>query len=201
MITKELIGRRLLRIAFLMLMVWLVLLATSCGGKKKIVQSSEYSTEIAKVERVNELVEKDVEKSTETATGTEKTAEKELENFQAEIDDPTKRASITKKEKDGEITWNLENIKNFNSGKEKSKEQLKDTATSDFLIIGKSKIGKQSESELGTKASGSGRNVDLKAQRTSTFVTIGIGLGIFCVLILLFLFIYFRIKRGKEKKL
>lgn len=158
--SKELIARRLLRIAFLMLMIWLVLWATSCGGKKKLVQSSEYSTEIAKVERVNELVEKDVEKSTETATGTEKTAEKETENFNAEIEDPSRPASITKTEKDGQTIWNLENIKNFNAGKEKSKERTKDTTSQKQSEIDKSKSSKDTEASTDIDTSGSGEIIN-----------------------------------------
>lgn len=162
--TKELIARRLLRIAFLMLMIWLLMWATSCGGKKKLVQSSEYSTEIAKVERVNELVEKDVEKSTETATGTEKTAEKETENFNAEIEDPSRPASITKTEKDGQTIWNLENIKNFNAGKEKSKERTKDTTSQKQSEIDKSKSSKDTEASTNIDSSGSEKIINKEKQ-------------------------------------
>lgn len=165
--SKELIARRLLRIAFLFLMIWLVLMATSCGGKKKLVQSSEYSTEIAKVERVNELLEKDVEKVTETATGSEKTNEKESENFQAEIDDPTRPASIKKKEKDGETIWELDNIKNFNSGKEKSKEQTKDTLSQKQSEIDNSKYAK--DSEASTNIDSSGREKIIKKEKDGKF--------------------------------
>ena len=93
--SKELIARRLLRIAFLMLLVWLVLWATSCGGKKKLTQKSQFSTEIAKVERVSELTEKATVKESLTVQKTETHSITENSDVTLTQADPDKEIILT----------------------------------------------------------------------------------------------------------
>lgn len=92
--SKELIARRLLRIAFLLLMVWLVLLAMGCGGKKKLVQKSEFSTEVAKVERVNELTENNVKTDISTSSKTETHSITENSDVSLTQADPDKEITL-----------------------------------------------------------------------------------------------------------
>lgn len=145
-----------------LLLVFTLILMSSCGAKKKMVQKSEFSTEIAQVERVSELSQNDIQTDLSLNASSQKLTEKEAENFNAEIDDPTKKASITKKEKDGETVWELDNIKNFNSGKEKSKEQSKDSISEKQSLEENSKTAKESELELDAKASGSSKDIDIE---------------------------------------
>lgn len=146
------------------LLAFALIFLSSCVSKKKLVQKSEFSTEIAKVERVSELTQNDVQTDLSINSSSQKLKEKEKENFSAEIDDSTKKASITKKEKDGETKWEFENIKHFNAGKEKSKEETKDSIDSSLSINDKSKASKNSESKTDIDAYGSEKNLDIKKE-------------------------------------
>lgn len=141
---------------------WLVILSialSSCASKKKLMQKSQFTTEIAQVERVDQLEKRDIEKTGETTIGSERTAEKESESFQVEVNDPTLPASVKKTERDGETKWELENIKNFSSGNEKSKESSRDTISKKQAEQEKSESATEYISELDGTASGSDKIV------------------------------------------
>lgn len=143
------------KIVMWILLVLLLWVTFGCGGKKKLVQKSEFSTEIAVVEKVNETKETEKQEDFQTVTEKETEKTKEAENFTAEIEDPSKPASVKKTEKDGETKWELENIKNFNAGKEKEKEKTKDSLGQNLSKNDKSKNIKNSEKDLALKSSGS----------------------------------------------
>ncbi|WP_417867934.1 hypothetical protein [Xanthomarina gelatinilytica] len=143
-----------------LLLVFTLILMSSCGGKKKLIQKSQFSTEIAKVERVNELTENSTVKESLTVQKKESESSVSKENLQAEINDPSKPASIKKTEKDGETVWELDNIKNFNSGRKKKSEKSKDSLGQNLSKIELSKSAKNSETDLKIDASGSEKIVD-----------------------------------------
>src|SRR5690606_35177773 len=76
-----------------------------CGGKKKLVQKSESSTEVAAMEKVLELEEKKKETKAETNTSNETLSTNENENVEADIADPDKDFELKKETKDGKTTW------------------------------------------------------------------------------------------------
>jgi hypothetical protein len=158
--TKELIARRLLRIAFLLLMVWLVLLATSCGGKKKLVQKSEFSTEIAKVERVNELEENSVVKDYLTTQKTKTHSITENSDVSLTQADPDKE--ITLIAPDGSVT----KIKGANAVISSRKESVSkiDTFGQKMSKIDKSKTAKNSETDLKEKTTSKNKSVSKEKQ-------------------------------------
>jgi cytoskeletal protein RodZ len=158
--TKELIARRLLRVAFLLLMVWLVMWATSCGGKKKLVQKSEFSTEIAKVERVNELAEKNVKTNISTTQKTETHSITENSDVTLTQADPEKE--ITLIAPDGSVT----KIKGANAVISSRKETItkKDTFGQILSNIDKSKTTKNSETDLKEKTTRKNKSVSKEKQ-------------------------------------
>lgn len=165
MITKELIARRLLRVACVLLLIWLFVLATSCGSKKKAVQKTQFSTQIAKVERVSELTQKDVKTDISVSKVEEKKNVTVHENFQGEVEDPTKEATVTVENLDGKKVYTYTNFKNVTSGNHLSESETNKISESNLSEIDKSKTSKQAEAEARAKATGQERNVDVAIER------------------------------------
>lgn len=116
---------------FSILMLSLMALAmifSGCGSKKKTVKKTEYSTDIAIVKKVKETTDKTEESRKETDTKKEVAKESESEDFQAEIDDPTKEFELEKEIKDGKTTWRGKNIKNLNNKNSAAKEETKEAS-------------------------------------------------------------------------
>ena len=117
--------------ALLMLALGIILLLmtfTSCGSKKKVVDKTEEATEIVIHDKEEKQSEKTEESKKETDTKKEVTKETETEDFDVEIEDPTKPFELEKETKDGKTTWRGKNIKNLNNKKESSKEESKDSS-------------------------------------------------------------------------
>src|SRR5690606_33467942 len=119
MITKERIARVLLRIAALLLMLLLISSLLSCGSKKKVVDKNEEATEIEVVDKEEKSTEKETIEKKETETKKEITTDTDEEDFQVEIDDPTKPFELEKETRDGKTTWRGKNIKNLNHNNKK----------------------------------------------------------------------------------
>jgi hypothetical protein len=150
----------LLRVAFLLLMVWLVMWATSCGGKKKLVQSSEYSTEIAKVERVNEITENHIVEFNNMVVKTETHSITENSDVTLTQADPDKE--ITLIAPDGSVT----KIKGANAVISSRKETItkKDTFGQILSKIELSKSEKKTETDLKEKTISKNKSVSKEKQ-------------------------------------
>ena len=160
MATAHKIGTILLKIATVLLFFWLIGFLISCGGKKKLTQKSQFDTEVAIVEKVKETENKETKTEAGKVQEKETETKKESEDFTAEVDDPTKPASVKKTEKDGETTWDLNNIKNFNAGNVKETSKSKDSLGQNLSKIDKSNKATDSETKTDIDASGSERNTD-----------------------------------------
>jgi hypothetical protein len=162
--TKELIARRLLRVAFLLLMVWLVLWATSCGGKKKAVQVSEVSTEIAKVERVSELSENDIQTDISVFQSNKEKNVSVQENFQGEVADTSKEATLTVENLNGKKVYRYTNFKNVISGNQISESESNKTLEQSLSKIELSKSEKKTETDLKEKTISKNKSVSKEKQ-------------------------------------
>lgn len=150
---------------FAIVLFSLAVFLSGCVAKKKTVEKSEYTTEIATVERVNELTEKSVVKESLTTQKKESAKENENEDFQAEIEDPSKDFELKKETKDGTTTWTGKNIKNLSNQSGKSKETSKDSIGQKMSKIDKSKTDLTKKAQTEAKASGKTTNKDLKVER------------------------------------
>ena len=103
-----------IRILFFVIFILILLAATACGSKKKVVDKTEEVTEIEGVDKEERSTEKETAEKKETDTKKETKKETETEDFQAEIEDPTKPFELEKETKDGKTTWRGKNIKNLN---------------------------------------------------------------------------------------
>jgi hypothetical protein len=162
--SKELIARRLLRIAFLLLMVWLVMWATSCGGKKKLVQKSEFSTEIAKVERVSELSENDIQTDISVFQSNKEKNVSVQENFQGEVADTSKEATLTVENLNGKKVYRYTNFKNVISGNQISESESNKTLEQSLSKIELSKSEKKTETDLKEKTTSKNKSVSKEKQ-------------------------------------
>jgi hypothetical protein len=141
-------------------MVWLVLLATSCGGKKKAVQVSEVSTEIAKVERVNEITENHFVELNKMVAKTETHSITENSDVSLTQADPDKE--ITLIDPQGRVT----KIKGANAVISSLKESVSkiDTFGQKISNIDKSKTTKNSETDLKEKTTSKNKSVSKEKQ-------------------------------------
>jgi len=165
----------------MVLLASMVFFLGSCGGKKKLTQRAEYSSEIAKVETVNEITQKDIETKKETNSAKKVEKVQESENFEAETSDPTKPASVKKTEKNGETVWEFENIKNFKTGNEKRSETTKDTLSETESKNDKSKTTKETKTDDSKKESGAIEIIDKKKDPSFPWwiiILIAIGYGV-----------------------
>lgn len=143
-----------------LLLVFTLILMSSCGGKKKLIQKSQFSTEIAKVERVNELTENSTVKESLTVQVAEKNNVSIQENFRGEIADSSKQATITVENLGNKKVYTYTNFKNVNSGSKTSETKSKDSIGQNLSKIELSKSAKNSETDLNIDASGSEKIVD-----------------------------------------
>ena len=164
MISKERIARILLRIAVLLLLGWLCVMATSCGSKKKLVQKSQYSTEIATVEKVSEKQRTESVTKSETAQRTETTTNSKSTNFKGDVSDPTKLATVTEKRENGTTTRTYHNFTNVQETSQEVGEIKTDTLATGYSKEEIFELEKEVAKEAKTKASGSERiaNVDIE---------------------------------------
>jgi hypothetical protein len=162
--TKELIARRLLRIALVMLIICLVLMATSCGGKKKAVQVSEVSTEIAKVERVSELSENDIQTDISVFQSNKEKNVSVQENFQGEVADTSKEATLTVENLNGKKVYRYTNFKNVISGNQISESESNKTLEQSLSKIELSKSEKKTETDLKEKTISKNKSVSKEKQ-------------------------------------
>ncbi len=160
MATAHKIGTILLKIATVLLFFWLIGFLIGCGSKKKLTQKSQFETEVAIVEKQKETENKETKTEAGKVEKKETETKKESEDFTAEVDDPSKPASVKKTEKDGETTWDLSNIKNFNAGSKNETSKSKDSIGQNLSKIDKSNKTTDSETKTDIDASGSERNTD-----------------------------------------
>ncbi len=133
----------------------LTIFPSSCGAKKKLIQKTQFSTEIATVERVKEKTETESKTDVSTSERSKETAISKDENFEGEIADHTKPATITTEEKDGKKIKTYTNFKNVKTGSQNSESEKNKTFGQNLSKTDKSKTAKKSEASGSEKASGS----------------------------------------------
>src|SRR5690554_3427861 len=128
----EMLVRRLMALMMVALIILMLLLTFSCGSKKKLIQKSQFTTDIATVERVSEVVEKDVKTEVSESETSKENTKEESDNFQGEVADPSLPATITEEEKDGKKIKTYTNFKNVNTGKSISESETNKTSESNL---------------------------------------------------------------------
>lgn len=162
MISKERIALILLRIAVLLLLGWLCVIATSCGSKKKLIQKSQFTTDIATVERVKESGKTEAKTDISTIKVKQENNVSIQENFQGEIEDPNKEATLTVENLEGKKVYRYINFKNVSSGSQFTESKSKDSLGQNLSKIAKSETTKESELEAKAKTSGSERSSNVE---------------------------------------
>ena len=143
----------------------LAIFLSSCGAKKKTVEKTQYSTEIATVERVNELTETETKTDISISKTSKETNTSKDENFEGEIADPTKPALVTTEEKDGKKIKTYTNFKNVKTGDQTSESEINKTLGQNLSRQDLSKTDLTKKAQTDNKASGKTTDKDLKVER------------------------------------
>lgn len=189
--------RRIIAI-IIMALTLLAIAATclSCKSKKKLTEREKYSTNIAKVKKVNTLSTEELTRNETTAQGSNTIKRKRHQAITGKRTAGTDKPIIFEDE-DGKQT------KVYNVDEATLSESDEASKTNDTLTNAQSENSTKKDQDTGTTTtnedtSGSKRNSNTDIKATSTWVSVGFGLLIIVVGTLLFLFIYFRIKRGTD---
>lgn len=135
---------------FVGIIIVLTLTLGGCGSKKKTVQSSEYSAEIAKVERVKETKEAETKKEIKTESKSESHSITENSDVTLTQGDPDKEIILT--DSQGRVT----KIKGANAVISTRKETVrkKDTLYSEIKESAKEKTVTEKESDTAIEIKG-----------------------------------------------
>ena len=169
-------------IYFCILCIVLFVLAfflSSCGAKKKTVEKSQFTTEIATVERVNELTETETKTDISTSETSKETTTSKDENFTGESADPSKPATVTTEEKDGKQIKTYTNFKNVKTGTQNSESETNKDFGQKVSRQDLSKTDLTQKTQTDAKASGKTINKNLKVERGFPWHWVVLGLLIY----------------------
>jgi hypothetical protein len=157
----ERIAKVTFKILLIGLSLFLLWLTFSCAGSKsKLIQKTQFSTEIAKVERVSELSQNDIQTDLMLNASSQTLTTNENENVEADIDDPSKEFELNSETKDGKTKYSGKNIKNLKVVNEKETKKSKDTTSLNQSEIDRSKSSKDTEASTDIDTSGNGEIIN-----------------------------------------
>lgn len=179
-ITKT-VAKRLFAIFYIALLCLVVFITVSCGSRKKTVDKTEEATELVITDKEEKKIDKTEETKKETNAKKEVTKETETQDFNVEIEDPSKGFELEKETKDGKITWRGTNIKNLSNKKETSKEESKDSSVTKEETKSKTKEASKKDNSTAAKAKHKASNTGLEVERGFPWwilIVVGITYGV-----------------------
>lgn len=140
---------------FCFAMFFLAMALIGCGSKKKLTQKTQFSTVIAKVKRVSELSQNDIETDISVYQSNKEKNVSVQENFQGEVADISKEATLTVENLNGKKMYRYTNFKNVRTGSKISESQSNKETSKTLSEIDRSKSSKDTEVATDIDTSGS----------------------------------------------
>ena len=146
-----------IRVGVILLLLLCLWATFSCGSKKKLIQKTQFSTEMISVEKMNEVTDQEVKTEMSTIKVSEKKNVSVHENFQGEVSDSQKEATVTVENLEGKKVYRYINFKNVRTSVNNSNTITKDSLGQNLSKINVSKTQSTHTAKIKEKASGSER--------------------------------------------
>lgn len=171
-----------IRILFFVVFILILLAATACGSKKKVVEKTDNSTKVEVVDNKKEIKDSSEDFKKEETKEFEKTIDSDQEDFYVEIDNPEKDFEIEKETKDGKTTWKGKNIKNLDFNKKRSKDSFKEKNETNEELVREEKSEIKEESVSNDISKTTTFKKDLEVERGLSWIWIILAILLYLII-------------------
>lgn len=132
----------------------------SCGGKKKLIQKSQFAEQTDKVARASELDQRETQIDFSLNELIKEKNVSMQQDFTGEVADSSKEATLTVEDLNGKKVYTYTNFKNVTSGHHTSESETSKISDGKLSTSERSERAKNSEIKETSKASGSVKDID-----------------------------------------